>query len=68
MKYSEVLKKYGLPCSIGNIRASHAVCGMNPDRTGGRVIMWAYSANEAIHFAKLLREAGCHNISITVEK
>lgn len=51
-------------CNQEGEDAPFAVCGRLPDRTGGGVLFWAYSVDEAARAERAYRYAGYHEVTI----
>ena len=67
MEYDPSPMGYHNPCFLHGRNASFSVGGRTPDRTGGGVLFWAYSREEAEAAALAYKNAGYHDVSIYIE-
>jgi len=51
------------PCSVNGQDAPFCVIGLDPDRSGGGVLHWAWSMEEASRAAHSYREHGYHEVN-----
>jgi hypothetical protein len=52
------------PCSINGEDAPFCVIGLDPNRSGGGVLHWAWSVEEVAEAAESYREHGYHDVKV----